>query len=74
MKKLTSLSLVFGLMLAIAAPLSINVAHAECTTMKVGSWRGCEPTVETGGTISTDKYSAVISASWNYFRSISFRN
>ncbi len=67
MKKLTSLSLVFGLMLAIAAPLSINVAHAECTTMKVGSWRGCEPTVETGGTISTDKYSAVISASWNYF-------
>lgn len=62
MKKLTSLSLVFGIAFGI---LSANFAHAECTTLKVRSWRGCEPTVETIGTISTDKYSAVVSASWS---------
>lgn len=62
MKKLTSLSLVFGIAFGI---LSANFAHAECTTVQIKSWNGCEPIIETGGVISTDKYSAVVTTNYN---------
>lgn len=66
MKKILSLFLAFGLVFAIAgAPLSVQRAHADCPIIQIRSWNGCEPTIETGGVISTDKYSAVVSASVN---------
>ena len=65
MKKLALLPIIFGIAFTTAiAPLS-HVVYAECTTVKISSWNGCEPIIETGGVISTDKYSAVVSASLN---------
>ena len=37
-------------------------AQTTCIKQRIGSWDGCEPIVQTVGTVSTDKNSAVINA------------
>lgn len=37
----------------------------NCTKAEIASWEGCEPLVQTVGTISTDKNSAVVNASYS---------
>ena len=65
-RTIISLALAFAF---IIAPVSV---FAEAPTppcahpVEIGTWRGCEPIVTTGGTVSIDKYSAIVSA---YFSS-----
>ncbi len=40
----------------------ISAQSHTCVTYRIASWNGCEPLISTAGTISTDKYSAVVNA------------
>ncbi len=60
--------IVFGIIsmltLGIFGPLP-QVYASTCHVVVKNTWSGCEPSVSTDGVISTDQYSAIVSASYN---------
>lgn len=60
MKKITSLFIMSVLVAVGGYSIAAAQGTVTCQKVTISSWRGCEPVVETRGTVSTDKYSAVV--------------
>lgn len=68
MKKITTFITLFVLGLTVSGSFATSVSAATypCSpTVVYPGWEGCEPSVQLGGTISTDKYSAIVTATYN---------
>lgn len=68
MKKITTFITLFVLIVMAAGSSAAPVFAATypCSpTVVYPGWEGCEPSVQLGGTISTDKYSAIVTATYN---------
>jgi hypothetical protein len=68
MKKITTFITLFVLGLTVSGSFATSVSAATypCSpTVVYPGWEGCEPGIGLGGTISTDKYSAIVTATYN---------